>query len=248
MPRNVPVCLASPDAQVYNADLWTELGRMAGANPEFTPLELKTFYVVGLIDDICQSVQWLLSAGDAWPNKYLPAFGVFASAIDILGRCLTGNETPSSNQNLRVGFCYIASPTYEPPPKMIPQCELERTIIVRTNHASYTVGTLEFLRHYAAHGQATVRRTMLPHVDMELLGLFPKLLGDAMETYWTGLTTRGELCTRIGKARIDPYSNRAEPLRNILAYFQQPQQPSMGSLFYRLDWRICPGHGPQTKQ
>lgn len=240
MPRNVPVSLASPNAQVYNAALWTELGKLSGANPEFTPLELKTFYVVGLIDDICQSVQWLLGAKDAWPNKYLPAFGVFASAVDILGRCLTGNETPDLNENLRVGFRYIASPTVEPPTKNVSEDEAEQTIVVQTNHAPYTIGTLVSLRHYTAHGQATVKHSTLPHVDTELLGLFPKLFGEAMETYWKGLTIQEEFCTRIGSARIDPYRNRADPLKNILTYFQQPQHPTMGSVFYRLNWQVGP--------
>jgi len=237
MPRNVPVSLASPNAPVDNADHWIEIGKLAEANPEFTPLELKAFYVVGLIDDICQSVEWLLKAKDAWPDKYLPAFGVFASAVDLLGRCLTGNTTADVQGNLAVGFQYIARPISEPPAKTLPREEADKTIVVRTNHAVYTIGSLVDLRHYTAHGQATVKDKPLPAVDVEILDSFPKLIGDAMETYWQGLKEKEEFCTRMGSARIATYSNRVEPLRATLAYFSQPGN-SMGSLFYRLDWQI----------
>ncbi len=110
MSRNVPISFANPYAVVDNADKWMALGKLAGALPDFTSLELKAFYVIGLIDDICQSVEYLLRAKDAWPDKYLPAFGVFASGVDLLGRCLTGNTTPELQGNLAVGFRYLVEP------------------------------------------------------------------------------------------------------------------------------------------
>jgi hypothetical protein len=36
------------------------------------------------------------------------------------------------------------------------------------------------LRHYTAHGQAAVKKK-LPVVDSELLALFPKVIGDAID-------------------------------------------------------------------
>lgn len=124
--RRVPVSLAEPNATVYNANDWEQL-RTEVANARFTAVEIKAFYVIGLILEICASVDCLLKADslseDGHPlayqvfrsgGRYLPAFGVFASGIELLGRCLTGNNTPQVNENLRVGFHYLASPTATP--------------------------------------------------------------------------------------------------------------------------------------
>lgn len=237
MLRNVPISLANPNVPVDYADRWIEIGKSARVNPNFTPLELKAFYVVGLIVDICQSVEWLLKAADAWPDKYLPAFGVFASGVDLFGRCLTGNTTADLQGNLAIGFQYISSPTPEPPARSLPREKLDTTIVVRTNHAAYTIGSLVDLRHYTTHGQATVKERPLPGYDIELLDSFPKLIGDAMETYWQGLKDEEEFCTRLGNARIATYNNRFEPLRDTLDHFAQPEN-SIGSLFYGLDWQV----------
>ena len=65
MTRNVPVSLFDPYAPVDNSDMWLELNLKAKGNQDFTPVEIKAFYVIGLISDICQSVDWLLKAPDA---------------------------------------------------------------------------------------------------------------------------------------------------------------------------------------
>src|SRR5437867_3702890 len=104
MSRDVPVALADPHVPVQNADVWKELGRVSKVNPNFEPVEIKAFYVIGLMEDFCSSVEWLLRADDAWPDKYLPAFSLFASAVDLLGRCVTGNDQPEVQRNLIAGF------------------------------------------------------------------------------------------------------------------------------------------------
>jgi hypothetical protein len=237
MPRNVPVSLANPDTPTNNADHWLELGKLAKANPEFTAIEIKAFYVVGLIDDICQSVAWLLKAEDAWPEKYLPAFGVFASGVDLLERCITGNSTPRVKENLAVGFYYLARPTLQPPVKSLPPTEAETTIVVKTNMVEYSVADLVALRHYSAHGQATTKNR-LPSLHIELLDQFPQLIGNAMEAYWSGLKGNEEFCSRLGSANVAAYSNRAEPLRHTLEYFSKPDN-SIDGLFIHLDWQVC---------
>jgi len=235
MTRNVPVSLANPNVLVDNPNIWLELNKQAGGNPDFTPAEIKTFYVIGLISDICQSVEWLLKASDAWPNKYLPAFALFASGVDLLGRCLTGNATADLQGNLGVGFHYLARPNLQPPAKNIPKIDQEAVVVVETNRCQYTVADLVALRHYTAHGQAT-SGSKLPEIHIELLDTFPKLMGNAMETYWKGLQTDNEYCNRMGSAKFEPYNNRAEPLRHTIEYFSKGN--SIGSLFYRLDWQV----------
>lgn len=236
MPRNVPVSLADPDVSVENEATWIELKDLAKANPHFTVVEIKAFYAIGLINDICQSVDWLLKAKDAWPNKYLPAFALFASGVDLLGRCLTGNPTPDVNANLTVGFYYLAKPNSQPPGTNISKLDQETLVVVKTEFSEYTVAELVALRHYAAHGQATTK-SQLPIIDIGLLEVFPKLMGDAIETYWNGLKQNAEYCKRMANAKFDPFRGREYPLKHILKYFTIPGN-SAGSLFYRFDWRV----------
>lgn len=124
MARNVPVSLKDPYIPVYNADRWLELSKLAGVNQEFTAVEIKSFYVIGLIVEICASVDCLLKANSLSETshplavqifnaggQYLPAFGVLASGVELLGRCLTGNEKAQTNENLNAGFYYLVKPS-----------------------------------------------------------------------------------------------------------------------------------------
>jgi len=251
--RKVPVSLADPNAPIYNAADWEQL-RQGAANKEFTALEIKAFYVIGLILEICASVDCLLKANGLLADshqlahqvfmsggRYLPAFGVFASGIELIGRCLTGNKTPCVNQNLNVGFHYLAEPIPNPPLCSIPI----KKEVVRTSRR-YTVQDLIDLRNYAAHGQATVGKKdttgkrvpvkQLPGIERDLFGKLPDKMGNAIETYWTGLQNNKDHCTNLANARLDPYSNRVGPLNHVIDYFSQKPYPSAGSLFCKFRW------------
>ena len=228
-----PPRLADINVSVQHANKWEYLKHLAEANPIFTPIEIKAYYVIGLIDDICQCVQCLVRADKGWPEKYLPAFSLFASAVDLLGRCLTGNRTLDVNENLRVGFWYLFYPTLEPSPRSLDRATAA-AVLFTTPSFSYTVDGLVALRHYSAHGQAVGDN--LPGVDNKLLERFPKQMGVAIETYWSALQENVEYCHRLGDALIDPYANRAEPLKKTLAYFTQGL--AAGDLFDRLNWRV----------
>lgn len=227
--------LSKPDVPVYNEDLWLELKELSNANQIFTALEIKTFYAIGLIDDICQCVQTLLKSDNAWPEKYLPAFGLFASIVDLLGRCLTGNRTLDVNENLRVGFWYLFNPTPTPPSRSITTVQT-RTAIHQMSPAGglYTIGNFISLRNYSLHGQATTDH--LPRVHNDLLAIFPRKIGDAIEIYWSALQNNDEYCERMGAALIDPHSNRADPLFKTIDYFDQGL--AAGDLFYKFDWNV----------
>jgi len=235
MTRNVPISLKDPDAIVHNATLWRQLNELAGGKPDFTAVEIKSFYVIGLIKDIWMSVDCLLKSKDAWPQKYLPAFGVFASGVDLLGRCLTGNTTPDLNENLRVGFYYLANPTQTACPTSLPT-RPEDIVVVSTSRTKYSIAALVDLRHYTTHGQATIRDQHLPDVDNDLLAQFPDKVGIAMDVYWNGLLTNAEYCVRMARAEIAPYRNRGMPLENILDHFEAGH--SAGGLFSELDWHV----------
>jgi hypothetical protein len=251
--RRVPVSLAEPNADVYNVGEWEQL-RSGVANKEFTAVEIKAFYVIGLILEICASVDCLLKATSPSENdhplayrvfeaggRYLPAFGVFASGIELLGRCLTGNDTAQVNENLRVGFYYLARPDAAPRLNNIDA----NTEVVATSRP-YTVQDLIDLRNYAAHGQSTVGQRDAagrlvpmgspPGIEKELFSHFPRKMGGAIGTYWTRLQHDEDHCRRLARARIDPYNNRIGPLNHVILFFgQKPYQPASG-LFDRFRW------------
>jgi len=228
-----PPRLASTSVFVQHANKWEHLKTMAGANPLFTPVEVKAYYVIGLIDDICQCVQCLVRGDKGWPEKYLPAFSLFASSVDLLGRCLTGNRTLDVNANLRVGFWYLFHSIPDHPPRRLSP-DNAKDKLFETPHFSYSVNDLVALRHYSAHGQAVADN--LPSVDSKLLERFPKQIGCAMETYWSTLQSNVEYCQSLGDALIDPYPDRVEPLRKTLDYFSRGL--AAGDLFYKLNWQV----------
>jgi hypothetical protein len=251
--RKVPVSLADPYASVYNDLEWRSL-QASVANSQFTVLEIKAFYVIGLMLEVCASVDCLLKASlskNEHPlayqvftsgGRYLPAFGVFASGVELLGRCLTGNETAQVNENLKVGFHYLAKPTLTPLLTSIPM----GTDVVITSR-SYSIQDLIDLRNYAAHGQSTVGekdasgrlvpKSNLPGIERDLFGRLPEKMGDAIQVYWhDALLHDVEHCRRLAKARIDPYTNRIGPLQHVIYYFGQIPYQSAGSLFSRFTW------------
>jgi hypothetical protein len=228
--------LHNPRVSVNDASRWLKLRDLANVSKVFAPVEIKAYYVFGLIYDTGLSVDWLLKAPNAWPNTYLPALSVFASAIELLGRCLTGNTSDRVNENLRVGFFYLAHPTNIPPQISITDAEYQSTVVKTRPGMSYRVADLVTLRHYGAHGQATTRNA-LPNIDNELLETLRAPFGTAVETYWTGLQENDEYCTRMAQARVCAYANRAEPLRRVIDI---AARGAMSQWVFDLTWRAGP--------
>jgi len=175
-----PYRFAEPNSPVHMSSSWNHLGQIANVNRGFSALEIKGAYIVGLIDDISRGVEHLLQADGAWPELYLPAFGLFASSVDLLGRCLTGNETLQTNENLRVGFWYLFHCSPQAPLKSVSGNAILQQIL-SSQGISYSIEDLVFLRNYCAHGQAA--RGQIPGIDNKLLENFPQLIGTAMETF-----------------------------------------------------------------
>src|SRR5262245_33774268 len=120
MPAPVNVAIADPSIAVLNwaaqAAQWHQLnanleGDLHG-NEDFYPLTIKAAYVIGVIHGICENVAYLLQVSSAARElTYLPAYGIFASSVELLGRCINGNDTPwGSIADLRRGFQWIAGP------------------------------------------------------------------------------------------------------------------------------------------
>lgn len=225
--------LKDPCISINDAERWLELRDLANATRVLKAVEVKAYYVFGLIHDIGQCVSCLMAAPKAWPDKYLPALSIFASAVELMGRCLIGNQTDDVNENLRVGFFYLAHPTEQPPPKCINSTQYQDVVV--TTEIQYTVNDLVALRNYGAHGQATIK-SALPPVDNQLLEALREPFAKAIETYWTGLQYDKEYCVRMGEAKMMPYANRAEPLKNIIDLAARNE--AMSDWAYSSNWSV----------
>jgi hypothetical protein len=203
MPAPINVKLHKPTITIpdwpQEAQEWEKLNQEVGGNSDFYPLTIKAAYVIGVIHDLCESVSHLLK----YQNKnttYISAYGVFASGVELLGRCINGNSTTKDNtKDLNTGFKWLANSDI--------QTVSDSDVLVATSSFNYTIEMLMALRHYAAHGQATSRKTgsgtyQFGNIDFEILSKMPPLLADGLERYWSDLQQSDELCNKLAKANV----------------------------------------------
>jgi hypothetical protein len=204
-------------------------------NPDFDPLTVKAGYVIGVIYEICDSVSCLLKdSGFARRTSYIPAYGIFASGVEILGRCVKG-EPRSYRSTLRAGFQWLADPTLS----SYRVVSKKRTLIT-TSQQAYTIEELEHLRNFAAHGQATAQ---FCNIDYELLSRLHPLLRDGLQHYWSKLKLPGndELSTNLAMANV--IALRDWPVFKCWSLFSQDRHGkyhSVTEIFakFKDEWRV----------
>jgi hypothetical protein len=240
--------LSDPTVVVPNwpqqAQEWRELNLRMQGNPGFYPLTVKGAYVVGIIHDICTSISCLLHPGISWQTTYMPAYGLFASIFDILGRCINGNAGfQGSTADTKTGFKWLVSSD--------PSTVDGSHVLVTTRSSSYTIDQLVTMRHYAAHGQATSAYAVL---DSEMLAQMPPLLADGLERYWNALQPSlntaddqravedmhaEELCNQLAKANVLPL--RGWPVLKSWILFERDKfgnHNSITTIFNRFHWHV----------
>ena len=219
-----------PNRWTQEARMWADLNTDSGGHPGFHPLTIKAAYVLGVIHDVCESVDWLLKFPQAWPVTYPSAFGLCAAGMELLGRCLRGNQgTRGSSLDLKTGFEWLKSST--------PRTGISPSALTVTRYNDYEIDRLVTLRHFTLHGQATVEVGKAIVLDIELLNDFPWLIGNAIEMYWDKLLNSEHYCEQLAKANVLPL--RSAPLRKIWRLFGR-QGTSAGTAFYAFDWQIDP--------
>ncbi len=179
----VNVKLETPTIAIPNwnqeAAEWMTLNAAAHGNPEFYPLTVKAAYVIGVEHDICESVSHLLTHPNVKTTTYIPAYGVFASGVEVLGRCIIGNSTTRGGvADLKTGFKWLVSSSQDTVP--------DSRVLITTNSYAYTIEMLAALRHFAVHGQATSRVTasgtyQFGNIDYEILSKMPPLIANGLE-------------------------------------------------------------------
>jgi len=237
----VNVKLQTPTIAIPNwnqeATDWMTLNVAAHGNPDFYPLTVKAAYVIGVEHDICESVSHLLTHPSVKTTTYIPAYGVFASGVEVLGRCITGNSTTrGSSADLKTGFKWLVSSSQDTVP--------DSHVLITTNSYAYTIEMLAALRHFAAHGQATSRVTasgtyQFGNIDYEILSKMPPLIANGLERYWHQLQQDEPLCNKLAEANI--IALRSWPVLRSWMLFEKDEfgrYHSITEIFNRFDWRV----------
>jgi hypothetical protein len=186
---------------------WEHLGKSVGASPDFHPLTIKALYVTGIVLAACESIDVLLNS-KRFSTTYFPAYAVFASIVDLLGRCIRGNDKlEDSTQDIRTGFKWLARPEIS----SFSSVSDDQVLVITyapwgSKNRDYRIKELVAMRHFAAHGQAS--KEGLPAFDYNILREIPRILGNGMEEYLKALESHRELCIQLAKARVVPYRER----------------------------------------
>ena len=241
MAAPINVKLKTPTVAIPNwnqeATDWMSLNAAVQGNPDFYPLTVKAAYVIGIIYDICESVSHLLAHSSAKTTTYIPAYGVFASGIELLGRCVNGNSTTHGCvADLKTGFKWLVSSSYS--------TVQDSHVLITTSSYTYTIEMLAALRHFAAHGQATSRVTaagtyQFGNIDYEILSKMPPLIANGLERYWNQLQDDEDLCNKLAKANIIALRNW--PVFRSWTLFEKDESGKhhhMTEIFNRFDWQI----------
>jgi len=212
------------------SEKWLNLNREIGGNPWFYPLTVKGAYVLGIIHAICQSVSHLLSHVNVKNITYIPAFGIFSSGVELLGRCINGNpDLRGTVKDLRNGYKWLASSEINN--------ISDNFQLIETQIKNYSITQLASLRHFAAHGQATA--SDVDFIDYEILGMMSSLLADGLDRYWEELKTNEKRCNALAKSNILPL--RGWPVKKSWLLFEADKfgkYHSVKSIFTRFQWTI----------
>lgn len=242
---------------------WIALNRVIGGHPLFHPLTIKAAYVVGVVHQLCECVTFLLRAPvqsierqihpwlgsqparHPWQTTYVPAFSLFGSAVNLLGRCLRGNDDAArrSTEDIEAGFKWLHTPRYDP--VAIDQAAYGyhnvsvRSPLINTSAQSYTIEQLVKMRHYSAHGQAVAVGYRFPEADYEILAKMPGLLAVGLEHYWAALVNYPDPCDRLARANIVAY--RGMPILASWIVFSagtDGRNRSITEIFRDFDWKV----------
>jgi len=214
------------------APAWRFVARGVVTDDAFDPLTLKAIYVTGLILESCRAVDGLLSPKNPTPTVFYPAFAVFASAIELLGRCINGNASHRNTGNdLATGFKWL----HRPDPLEFP-CVSDTQEVIATKNYPYTIADLVALRNFAAHGQA-INLSEIRTFDFLVLGEFPPILSRGLRGYLEALPSSEGLSTNLAKASIAPFRNN--PIFQVIWEFMSDPQafPSkVAATISQVDW------------
>jgi len=237
-PINLPddqILSSAWDAQT--ASLWAQLNLGVNGHPGLTALTVKAIHVLGVAYQHARAVDILQTSQASKETIWLPAFGAFASSVELLGRAFNGNAHKRDSTHLKRGFELVlnADASGLIARTATPDDKLRKTLGTR----EYSVKTLAQIRHFAAHGQANANETgRVPStVDRALLPAVKPMFAAALERYWAALNTDLDARKALAEAKIEPI--RAGAIGDLLKVLQGTPSSgprSLTQLFDSLRW------------
>lgn len=205
MPPNVHSNLTIPDANE-----WLTLNKQVNGYSGFYPLTIKAGYVIGTMYLIASSIWCLSEHPEGKEITYIPRYLLIATCIELLGRSVSG-QAGKKEQTLLEGLRWIFN-------KPVKQSQKDKEEVVITAMGKYSIRDLNYMRHFAAHGQATTSEdedknnkpiaSKFEEPDEELLTTLLDKLGEALETYWYQLQHDRDKCERLRDATIKPVNSK----------------------------------------
>ena len=229
--------IALPDWDKEAAQ-WMALNTQVRGNADFYPLTVKAAYVIGVVHTLCESVSVLLSHPRKREITYIPAYGVFASGVELLGRCVKGNDdTRGATADLTTGFKWLVNPEYHQVP--------DTHELITTSSRPHTIDMLAALRHFAAHGQATAQQTAsgsfkFGDIDYEILEKVLPALAGGLGAYWNRLRQHEDLCNKLAQANV--IALRSSPVLTSWRLFEKDKRTgrhlAVVEIFNKFDWHV----------
>jgi hypothetical protein len=228
----IPPSVDYMDQWNLEAPAWRFVARGVVTDDAFDPLTLKAIYVTGLMLESCRAVHVLLGPENLTPTVFYPAFAVFASTIELLGRCINGNASHRNTGNdLATGFKWLHRPN-----PLDFRCVPETQEVIATKNYPYTIADLVALRNFAAHGQA-VNLSEIRTFDFLILGEFPPIVSRGVAGYLAALPSSEYLSTGLAKASVSPFRN--DPIFQVVWEFMSDPHtfPSkVAAAINQMDW------------
>jgi len=196
-----------------------------------TPYSAKVLYTFGVMRHSIEASGMALSFSDKF---YLCAYLQASTAVELLGRCLLGDQciVNGSGDRLRRGIQYIAC---------LPNSNRETSISIPRSLLTYSIGDCENLRNLIAHGSGVSKGHVI--FDAELIKHFLNLLSSGMEKYARDLKDTSDngrdASNKLAIAAIMPMFCGKEPLFIKDVYKRLIKGGTVASnLLYQAAWRL----------
>jgi hypothetical protein len=224
-----------------NLQMWSDSQVTDLDGVQLLPLEAKALHVIGTLVRIFDGVGYLLYCGPAprpYANHYLYAYLLACTAIELLGRCQSGEQNPAQG-TLRRGLRIVDLQTVTV--NVFRDGEPDAYI--------YDEDRLVALRNLAAHGQGVASVHGQSHdviLHVELLDSFANKLATAFDCYYAALFEAADPGARglLSAAAVEPvlHSHKSgqvyvSPIRYAYQQIYKPQRrPSQ--VLRNTDWQV----------
>lgn len=216
---------------VVIASEWQDAVAMLPPDINITPYVAKCLYFVGTVRHVIDA------ASKLFKNEYnLPALLLACSMVELLGRCILGDEThyKGDAKRLKIGFQKIIQVCF-------PDKEKNNQKIFTSATTSYSQNDLRTLRNFGAHGFSGTDKQNL-YIDRLFIGWLLGAIGETLNIYFDELKASKDTAKSMAKAGINPLfvqnaDSKRRPIHveKIYKFLSKDGQP--GKFAFEEYWR-----------